>query len=76
MTLNIYDNARDQTTLDNTNEVFSNMGTTIKGSMGRMTRMAKQGDKVAVFKLAAILVGVLLFVYFVLGWVWGLLFGK
>lgn len=38
--------------------------------------MAKSGDKVAVFKLAGIIIGVVLVVWFVGGWIWGLLFGK
>lgn len=76
VTLDIYDNARSQDTLDNTNEVFSSMSTNIKGSMERMSRMARQGDKVAVFKLAGIIIGTCLVLWFVLGWVWGLLFGK
>ena len=76
VTLDIYDNARAQDTLDNTNEVFSSMSTNIKGSMGRMSRMARQGDKVAVFKLGAIIAGVGLVAWFVLGWVWSLVFGR
>lgn len=62
--------------LDNTNEAFSSMGTNLKGSMGRLTRMAKQGDRVAVLKLAGIIVGVVLVVWVVGGWIWGLLFGR
>lgn len=42
MTLDIYDNARAQDTLDNTNEVFSNMADGIRGSAGRLGRMARQ----------------------------------
>jgi blocked-early-in-transport protein 1 len=76
ITLDIYDNARSQDTLDNTNEVFSNMSTSIKGSAGRLTRMAKQGDKVAVLKLAGIIIVALLLIYYVGGWIWGLLFGS
>ncbi|KIW49106.1 hypothetical protein PV05_10817 [Exophiala xenobiotica] len=76
ITLDIYDNARSQETLDNTNEVFSNMSTSIRGSAGRLTRMAKQGDKMAVLKLAGIIVVVLLVVYWVGGWILGLIFGR
>lgn len=52
------------------------MSTSIRGSAGRLTRMAKNGDKVAVLKLAAILVVVVLLVWFIGGWIWGLLFGR
>ncbi|ETN39326.1 uncharacterized protein HMPREF1541_05549 [Cyphellophora europaea CBS 101466] len=76
ITLDIYDNARAQDTLDNTNDVFSSMSDGIRGSAGRLGRMARQGDKIAVFKLAAIIIAVVLVAWFVLGWIWGLLFGR
>ncbi|EXJ95171.1 blocked early in transport 1 [Capronia coronata CBS 617.96] len=76
ITLDIYDNARSQETLDHTNEVFSNMGTSIRGSAGRMTRMARQGDKTAVLKLAGILIVAVLLVYWIGGWILGLIFGR
>jgi blocked early in transport 1 len=38
--------------------------------------MARQGDKMAVLKLAGILVVVGLVVYFVGGWLLGLIFGR
>ena len=52
------------------------MGTNLRGSMGRLTRMAQQGDKIAVFKLAAIIIGVVLFVWIVGGWLFRLIFGQ
>jgi blocked-early-in-transport protein 1 len=76
VTLNIYDNARSQDVLDNTNETFSNMSTSIRGSAGRLGRMAKSGDKMAVLKLAAILVVTVVVLWWVLGLVWGLVFGR
>ena len=42
VTLDIYDNARAQDTLDNTNEVFGSMSDGIRGSAGRLGRMARQ----------------------------------
>ena len=102
VTIDIYDNARDQGVIDSSvrtrsssqpspfypllprqlasntnpacarqNEVFSNFGTSLKGSAGRLGRMAQQGNKVAILKLAGILVGVFLVLYYVLGWVFG-----
>jgi blocked-early-in-transport protein 1 len=47
------------------------MGTSLKGSAQRLTRMAATGNKVAVFKLAGIIVGSVLVLYFL----WGLIFG-
>jgi blocked early in transport 1 len=76
ITDNIYAQASNQQTLDNTNEVFSNMGTSLRGSMGRMGRMARQGDRVAVLKLAGIIIVSFLVLYFVLGFVWRLVFGR
>ncbi|KAF2149409.1 hypothetical protein K461DRAFT_231077 [Myriangium duriaei CBS 260.36] len=72
VTINIYDNARDQGVIDSSNEVFSNMGTSLKGSAGRLTRMAQQGNKVAILKLAGILVAIIVVLY----WTLGLFFGR
>ncbi|KAL9623619.1 MAG: hypothetical protein Q9160_002075 [Pyrenula sp. 1 TL-2023] len=66
VTLDIYDNARSQDTLDNTSEVFSNMTGSLRGSAGRLTRMARSGDKVAVFKLAGIIIATVLVFYFII----------
>ncbi|KAI9726685.1 MAG: hypothetical protein M1834_008950 [Cirrosporium novae-zelandiae] len=68
VTVDIYDNARNQEVLDNTNEVFSNLGTSIRGSAGRLGRMARQGNSVAILKLAAIIVGVVMVLYYTLGY--------
>ncbi|TPX10268.1 uncharacterized protein E0L32_001465 [Thyridium curvatum] len=70
VTIDIYDNARAQDVIDSTNDTFSSMGTQIKGSAGRLTRMAASGNKVAVLKLAGILVAVFLVLYYV----WKLMF--
>ncbi|QKX58670.1 uncharacterized protein TRUGW13939_05797 [Talaromyces rugulosus] len=69
VTIDIYDNARNQDTLDNANEVFSNMSTSLRGSAGRLTRAARAGDKVAVLKVAGICVGAGVGVWVVLGWI-------
>ena len=76
ITQNIYDNARSQDVLDNTNETFSTMGSGLKGSMGRMTRMAGNGDKVAVLKLSGMLIVSGVVVWVVGGAIWGWVFGR
>jgi len=76
ITLDIYDNARSQSTLDNTNEVFSSMSTNIRGSAGRLTRMARQGDRMAVLKIAGVVIVVGLLVWWVGGWILGLVLGR
>ncbi|KAI4239165.1 MAG: hypothetical protein LQ349_000570, partial [Xanthoria aureola] len=70
VTIDIYDNARNQDVLDSSNEVFSSMTTSIKGSAGRLGRMAQSGNKVAVLKLAGMIVGVVVVLWWVLGWLW------
>ena len=42
------------------------MGTQLKGSAGRLTRMAASGNKIAIFKLSAIIIGVFLVLYYIL----------
>ncbi|BDD62792.1 hypothetical protein MPDQ_006106 [Monascus purpureus] len=69
VTVDIYDNARDQETLDNANDVFASFSTSLKGSASRLTRMAKQGDTVAVLKVAGICAGVGVGIWLVLGWI-------
>jgi len=73
VTIDIYDNARDQGMIDSANDTFSSFSSSLKGSAGRLTRMAGQGNKVATFKLAGILVAVVVVVWWVLGLVigWG-----
>ncbi|KAL1976156.1 hypothetical protein VTN31DRAFT_2438 [Thermomyces dupontii] len=69
VTIDIYDNARNQETIDQTSEVFSNLSTSLQGSAGRLTRAARQGDTVAVLKVAGICVGAGIGVWVVLGWI-------
>ncbi|PYI14239.1 hypothetical protein BO86DRAFT_156018 [Aspergillus japonicus CBS 114.51] len=69
VTIDIYDNARDQETLDHSNQVFSSLSTNLKGSASRLTRMARQGDTVAVLKVACIVVVAGLLVWMILGWI-------
>ncbi|EMD64323.1 hypothetical protein COCC4DRAFT_137426 [Bipolaris maydis ATCC 48331] len=70
VTVDIYDSARDQHVLDNTNETFSNMATSLKGSASRLTRMAASGNKVAIFKLSGMIVAAFVVLY----WIWHLIF--
>jgi len=68
VTVDIYDNARAQDVIENTSETFSSMGTSLKGSAGRLGRMAASGNKVAILKLAGIIIGVVVLLWFI----WGL----
>jgi len=63
VTINIYDNARDQATIDNASEGFSGLSNSLRGSTSRLTRMAQQGNKVAILKLAGMLAGSVLVLY-------------
>ncbi|RQM08265.1 hypothetical protein DH86_00001465, partial [Scytalidium sp. 3C] len=68
VTVDIYDNARAQDVIDDTSNTFSSMSTTLKGSAGRLGRMAASGNRVAIFKLSAMIVGTFLVIWFI----WGL----
>ncbi len=48
-------------------ETFSNMGTSLKGSAQRLGRMAAAGNKVAIFKLAGIIIGSVVSLWFISG---------
>jgi len=41
------------------------MTTQIKGSAGRLGRMAASGNKVAIFKLSAIIIGAFIVLYYI-----------
>ncbi|PGH29331.1 blocked early in transport 1 [[Emmonsia] crescens] len=69
VTVDIYDHARDHSTIENTSEVFSSLSTNIKGSAGRLTRMARQGDRVAVLKIAGIVIAVGFLLWIILSWI-------
>lgn len=69
VTVDIYNNASDHSMIERNQEVFSNMGTSIKNSSQRLGRMAKQGNKTAILKLAGIISGVVVLVWWVGGWV-------
>ncbi|PHH62289.1 hypothetical protein CDD81_7277 [Ophiocordyceps australis] len=64
ITVDIYDNARAQDVIDNTSDTFSSMTSQIRGSAGRMTRMAASGNKVAILKLSAIVIAVFMVLYY------------
>ncbi|PSS03371.1 hypothetical protein BD289DRAFT_478544 [Coniella lustricola] len=64
VTIDIYDNARDQAVIDNTSDTFSSMRSSLTGSASRLGRMAAAGNRIAIFKLAAILIGCVLFLYY------------
>ncbi|KAI1175236.1 hypothetical protein F4777DRAFT_579220 [Nemania sp. FL0916] len=69
VTVDIYDNARAQDVIDSTSDTFSSMSTQLKGSAGRLGRMAASGNKVAIFKLSGIIIGVFLVLYYVAKWI-------
>ncbi len=48
----------------------SSMGTQLKGSAGRLGRMAASGNKVAILKLSGIIIGTVIVLYYI----WRLLF--
>ncbi|KAF2971705.1 hypothetical protein GQX73_g1823 [Xylaria multiplex] len=69
VTVDIYDNARAQDVIDSTTDTFSSMSTQLKGSAGRLGRMAAAGNKVAILKLSGIIIGVFLVLYYIAKWI-------
>ncbi|KAI8628478.1 hypothetical protein F5Y19DRAFT_141927 [Xylariaceae sp. FL1651] len=69
VTVDIYDNARAQDVIDHTSDTFSSMSTQLKGSAGRLGRMAAAGNKVAILKLSGIIIGVFLVLYYLAKWI-------
>ncbi|RHZ62166.1 SNARE domain- containing protein [Aspergillus thermomutatus] len=69
VTVDIYDNARDQETLDHSSQVFSSLSTNLKGSASRLTRMARQGDTVAIMKVAGVVIAAGIALWLFLGWI-------
>ncbi|KAI0386523.1 hypothetical protein F5Y04DRAFT_124320 [Hypomontagnella monticulosa] len=69
VTVDIYDNARAQDVIDHTSDTFSSMSSQLKGSAGRLGRMAASGNKVAILKLSGILIGVFLVLYYIARWI-------
>jgi len=70
ITINIYDNARDHDLIDSNTEHFTSLGSSLSNSASRLTRMAAAGNRVAVFKLAGIIIAVVV----VLWWIKGFFF--
>ena len=70
VTIDIYDNARDHQVIESTSETFSSMAGNLRGSAKRLGVMAGRGDKVAVLKVAGIVVGVVVLLYWILSWFW------
>lgn len=55
--------------LNQKSNVFSSMSTSIQGSAGRLGRMAQQGNKVAILKLSAMIVGAVIVLWWVLSFI-------
>ncbi|KAH6663600.1 hypothetical protein F5X68DRAFT_218131 [Plectosphaerella plurivora] len=66
VTVDIYDNARSQDVIDNTSQTFSSMSGSLKGSAGRLGRMAASGNKVAILKLAGMIIAAFIVLYYLL----------
>src|ERR1700754_1185953 len=71
VTVDIYDQARNHDLIDQNTDAFTSFGNNLRGSAGRLTRMAQSGNKVAILKLSCILVGVIILLYWVLGFFFG-----
>lgn len=68
VTVDIYDNASAQDVIDNTSNTFSSMSNSLRGSAGRLRRMASTGNKVATIKLSGIILGCLIMMWYIWGY--------
>ncbi|KAH8154134.1 uncharacterized protein LAJ45_01902 [Morchella importuna] len=68
VTINIYDNARDQHIIDDSSDLFDNFSSSLKQSTARITRMASSGTKSQTLKMAAVATGTIVMLYLVWGW--------
>lgn len=64
VTVDIYDSSRAHEVIDSTSDTFSSMTTQMKGSAGRLGRMAASGNKVAILKLSGILIAAFIVLYY------------
>jgi blocked-early-in-transport protein 1 len=71
VTVDIYDQSRNHELIDSNTDAFTGMGNNLRGSAGRLTRMAQSGNKVAILKLSGIIIGVVIVLWWVLGWFFG-----
>jgi len=53
------------------NEVFSSFNTSIKNSVGRVRLMAQSGGKMSTLRMAAMIVGAVVVLYVIWGWLFG-----
>ncbi|KAK1771844.1 hypothetical protein QBC33DRAFT_169577 [Phialemonium atrogriseum] len=65
VTVDIYDSSRAHEVIDSTSDTFASMTTQIKGSAGRLGRMAASGNKVAILKLSGILIATFVVLYYI-----------
>jgi blocked-early-in-transport protein 1 len=68
VTVDIFDQASDRTLINANQDAMGGMLPQLKGSITRLGRTAQAGNKMAILKLAGIIVGVVLVLYWVLGW--------
>jgi blocked-early-in-transport protein 1 len=68
VTVDIYDQARNHDLIEQNTDAFTSFGSNLRGSAGRLTRMAQSGNKVAILKLSGIIVVGVLVLWWVLGW--------
>jgi len=69
VTINIYSQASDQRSLDDSNDTFANMNVSIKNTANRLTRMAKNTSNIQIFRLSGMIIGVVLVLYIIWGWI-------
>ncbi|KAK6538937.1 hypothetical protein TWF694_010488 [Orbilia ellipsospora] len=68
-TINIYNQASDQRLIDDNNDAFSNMTTSVKNTANRLTRMAKNTSNIQIFRLAGMIIAGVIVLWIIWGWI-------
>lgn len=69
VTVDIYDQARDHRIIDQSTDVFENMGTSLGNTLGRVKVMAKKGGRMQTLKLAGMVMAGVFVLWLVWGWI-------
>ncbi|KAI5814139.1 hypothetical protein BZA77DRAFT_319682 [Pyronema omphalodes] len=71
VTVDIRNSAQDHSLIENTSNVFANLGSGLRGSIGRVRVMGASGTKLSTLKLAGIIVGSVIGLWWIWGWMAG-----
>ncbi|KAF2434123.1 hypothetical protein EJ08DRAFT_560348, partial [Tothia fuscella] len=68
VTVDIFDNARNHDLIDSNLDTFTSFSQNLRGSASRLGRSAQSGSCTAILKLAGIIAGVVILLWWIGGW--------